>query len=185
MIDHARIYGLKTVVFRQSCIYGPRQFGIEDQGWVAHFAISAVLGRPITIYGDGRQVRDVLHIRDLLRAFDLAAERIDTCAGKAYNIGGGPGNATSLLELVYRLEPILDHAIHLDFGDWRPGDQRVYISDIRKAERDFGWVPETSIGEGLRDLCGWVQENKALFEGEKGESILSSTEVKAANVEMK
>ena len=164
MIDHARIYGLRTVVFRQSCIYGPRQFGIEDQGWVAHFVISAVLGRPITIYGDGRQVRDVLHIKDLIVAFDRAIERIDVCAGQAYNLGGGPQNATSLLELIYRLEPILDRAIPLAFGDWRPGDQWAYVSDIRKAERDLGWVPQMSIGKGLQDLCQWVQANKELFE---------------------
>ena len=164
MIDHARIYDLRTVVLRQSCIYGPRQFGIEDQGWVAHFVISAVLGRPITIYGDGRQVRDVLHIKDLIVAFDRAIERIDVCAGQAYNLGGGPQNATSLLELIYRLEPILDRAIPLAFGDWRPGDQWVYVSDIRKAERDLGWVPQMSIGKGLQDLCQWVQANKELFE---------------------
>ena len=165
MIDHARIYGLRTVVFRQSCIYGPRQFGVEDQGWVAHFVISAVLGRPITIYGDGRQVRDVLHVRDLLEAFDLAIDNIDVCVGKAYNLGGGPGNALSLLELIYRLEPQLDKAIPLIFDDWRPGDQRVYVSDVRKAERDLGWTPHTSIGEGLKDLCEWVQANKELFNG--------------------
>ena len=165
MIDHARIYGLRTVVFRQSCIYGPRQFGVEDQGWVAHFIISAVLGRPLTIYGDGKQVRDVLHVRDLLEAFDLAVDNIDVCAGKAYNLGGGPGNAISLLELIYRLEPELDKAIPLTFDDWRPGDQRVYISDVRKAERDMGWTPRTSIGEGLKDLCEWVKVNKKLFDG--------------------
>ena len=166
MIDHARIYGLRTVVFRQSCIYGPRQFGIEDQGWVAHFVISAVLGRPITIYGDGRQVRDVLHVKDLINVFDRAIERIEVCAGQAYNIGGGPQNATSLLELVYRLEPILDRAIPLTFDEWRTGDQRVYVSDVRKAEKDLGWEPRTSIGEGLQDLCEWVQANVELFSGQ-------------------
>ena len=170
MIDHARIFGLRSVVFRQSCIYGPRQFGIEDQGWLAHFVISAVHDRPITIYGDGKQVRDVLHVRDLLEAFDRAIEHIDVCAGQAYNMGGGPGNVTSLLELIYRLEPELNKAIPLNFGDWRPGDQRVYVSNIRKAERDLGWVPRTSIGEGLKDLCEWVQVNKKLF-GSKGVNV--------------
>jgi CDP-paratose 2-epimerase len=168
MIDHARIYGLRTVVFRQSCIYGPRQFGVEDQGWVAHFVISAVLGRPLTIFGDGKQVRDVLHVRDLLQAFDLAIDNIDVCAGKAYNLGGGPGNAISLLELIYRLEPELDKAIPLTFDDWRPGDQRVYVSDIRKANRDMGWAPRTSIGAGLKDLCQWVKTNRELFDGVGG-----------------
>ena len=176
MIDHARIYGLRTVVFRQSCIYGPRQFGIEDQGWVAHFVISAVLGRPITIYGDGRQVRDVLHVKDLINVFDRAIERIEVCAGQAYNLGGGPQNATSLLELVYRLEPILDRAIPLTFDEWRPGDQRVYVSDVRKAEKDLGWEPRTSIGEGLQDLCEWVQENVELFGGQNPDDERQSIE---------
>lgn len=162
--DYARIYGLKTVVFRQSCIYGPHQFGVEDQGWVAHFFISAVLGRPITIYGDGRQVRDVLHVRDLIEAFDRAVERIAVCCGQAYNLGGGPGNAISLLELISRLEAMLDRAIPLTFGDWRPGDQRVYISDIRKARRDLGWEPRITIDDGLKDLRDWVETNKELFQ---------------------
>jgi CDP-paratose 2-epimerase len=173
MIDHARIYGTRSVVFRQSCIYGPRQFGVEDQGWLAHFVISAVMDRPIMIYGDGKQVRDVLHVRDLLEAFDHAIERIDVCAGQAYNLGGGPGNITSLLELIYRLEPALDKAIPLTFGDWRPGDQKVYVSDIQKAERDLDWAPHTSIGEGLKDICEWVQANKGLFDG-KGIAVEKS-----------
>jgi CDP-paratose 2-epimerase len=169
MLDYSRIFGLRTVVFRQSCIYGPRQFGIEDQGWVAHFVISAMLDRPITIYGDGRQARDVLHVTDLVELFDMAVENIDICAGQAYNIGGGPRNATSLLELIYRLEPIMDRAIPLQFGDWRPGDQRVYVSDIRKAERDLGWTPTIALGEGLQDLCEWVASNKGLFQSLPGE----------------
>jgi CDP-paratose 2-epimerase len=152
MLDYARIYGLKTVVLRQSCIYGPRQFGVEDQGWVAHFVISAVMGRRINIYGDGRQVRDILHIDDLLDVYDRAIERIDVCRGQAYNIGGGPGNAISLLELIYRLEAGLDRAIPLYFGEWRPGDQKVYISDIRKARRDLGWSPRVSVNDGLASL---------------------------------
>ena len=176
MVDHARIYGLRTVVFRQSCIYGPRQFGIEDQGWVAHFVISAVLGRPITIYGDGRQVRDVLHVQDLIEAFDRAVDRIDICAGQAYNLGGGPQNTTSLLELIYRLEPILDRAIPLTFSDWRPGDQRVYVSDVRKAKEDLGWAPRTSIGAGLKDLCEWVHTNVELFNGQNPEDKQSLVE---------
>jgi CDP-paratose 2-epimerase len=166
MLDYARIYGLKTVVFRQSCIYGPRQFGVEDQGWVAHFVISAVTGRRISIYGDGRQVRDILHIDDLLDVYDRAIERIDVCRGQAYNIGGGPANAISLLELIYRLEASLDRAIPLYFGEWRQGDQRVYISDIRKAQRDLGWSPRVSVNDGLASLQEWVETNRALFDGE-------------------
>jgi CDP-paratose 2-epimerase len=166
MLDYARIYGLKTVVLRQSCIYGPRQFGVEDQGWVAHFVISAVMGRRISIYGDGRQVRDILHIDDLLDVYDRAIERIDVCRGQAYNIGGGPGNAISLLELIYRLEAGLDRAIPLYFGEWRAGDQKVYISDIRKAQRDLGWSPRVSVNDGLASLQEWVETNRALFDGE-------------------
>ncbi len=133
MLDYARIYGLKTVVFRQSCIYGPRQFGVEDQGWVAHFVISALLGRPITVFGDGKQVRDVLHVRDLITAFEAAVERIEVSQGQAYNLGGGPINTLSLLELIERLEDKLGESLSVSFKDWRPGDQKAYISDIRKA----------------------------------------------------
>lgn len=163
MLDYARIYGLRTVVFRQSCIYGRRQFGVEDQGWVAHFVIASLLGRPITIYGDGRQVRDVLFIDDLLDAYDLAIERIDVSQGQAYNLGGGPANVSSLLELIYRLEARQDRAITLSFRDWRPGDQKVYVSGIAKAERDLGWRPTTSVADGVEALVQWVEANRMLF----------------------
>ena len=164
LLDYARIYGLKTVVFRQSCIYGPRQFGIEDQGWVAHFVISAALGRPITIYGDGKQVRDILHVSDLIRAFELAIERIEISQGQAYNLGGGAQNALSLVELIARLERHMARRIAITFDDWRPGDQKVYVSDLRKAERDLGWHPQVGIEHGLEDLRGWVEANRGLFE---------------------
>ncbi|MFV2045118.1 MAG: NAD-dependent epimerase/dehydratase family protein [Anaerolineales bacterium] len=164
MLDYARIYGLKTVVFRQSCIYGPRQFGVEDQGWVAHFIISALLGRPITIYGDGKQVRDILHVRDLITAFEAAIEHIDVSRGQAYNIGGGSHNTLSLLELIDRLRAKVDRPITLEFDDWRPGDQKVYVSDIRKAKGDLGWEPLIGVGVGLSDLRQWVQSNRELFE---------------------
>ncbi|MFQ5922272.1 MAG: GDP-mannose 4,6-dehydratase [Anaerolineales bacterium] len=164
MLDYARVYGLKTVVFRQSCIYGPRQFGVEDQGWVAHFVISALLGRPTTIYGDGKQVRDILHVRDLITAFEAVIEHIDVSRGRAYNLGGGPQNTLSLLELIDRLEDKLDHPISASFDDWRPGDQRVYVSDIRKAESELGWAPQIGVGVGLADLWQWVTDNRELFE---------------------
>jgi CDP-paratose 2-epimerase len=170
MLDYARIYGLRTVVFRQSCIYGRRQFGVEDQGWVAHFVIATLLGRPITIYGDGRQVRDVLFIDDLLDAYDRAIERIDVSRGQAYNIGGGPDNVSSLLELIYRLEARQDRAITLSFRDWRPGDQRVYVSGIGKAERDLGWQPTTSVANGVEALCQWVEANRTLFDAGRRET---------------
>jgi CDP-paratose 2-epimerase len=163
-IDYDRIYGLKTVVFRQSCIYGPRQFGVEDQGWMAHFVISALLGRPITIFGDGRQVRDVLHIGDLISVYERAIERIDDIHGRAYNIGGGPENASSLLEMIYRLEARFDRAIPLIFSQWRPGDQRIYVSDIRQAKLDLDWEPRMGVEDGLEELCQWVEDHQDLIE---------------------
>ena len=163
MLDYARIYGMKTVVFRQSCIYGPRQFGVEDQGWVAHFVISALLGRPITIFGDGKQVRDILHIRDLIAAIESAIEHIDVSQGEAYNLGGGPLNTLSLLELIDRLRAKSDREISVDFDEWRPGDQKVYVSDIRKAKADLGWEPMVGVGVGLSDLRQWVGANRNLF----------------------
>ncbi|HIE29658.1 TPA: NAD-dependent epimerase/dehydratase family protein [Candidatus Poribacteria bacterium] len=161
--DYARIYGLRTVVFRQSCIYGPHQFGIEDQGWVAYFTIQNELQRPITIYGDGKQVRDVLFVGDLIRAFELATQKIDVAQGQIYNIGGGPQNTLSLLELVDLLENMTDKKMQYTFSDWRPGDQRVYISDIRKAKKDLGWNPKVRIPEGLKILHSWVKENREIL----------------------
>ncbi len=162
--DYHRIYGLPTVVFRQSCIYGPRQFGIEDQGWVAWFVIAAVTGRPITIYGDGKQVRDLLHVSDLIRAYDLAIEHIERAAGQIYNLGGGPANTLSIwAEFGPLLERLLGRPIPVAYDDWRPGDQRVFIADIRKAERDLGWQPQIGVEEGVRRLFEWVKEHRTLF----------------------
>lgn len=161
--DYARIYGLRTVVFRQSCIYGYRQFGIEDQGWVAWFVIAAVLGRPITIYGDGMQVRDVLFIEDLIAAYDMAWQQIDVTAGQVYNIGGGANNTMSLLELLGILRTSLAIELPVTHADWRPGDQPVYVSDIRKAESVFGWRPNTTCQEGVAKLIAWVQANREML----------------------
>jgi CDP-paratose 2-epimerase len=162
--DYARIYGLRSVVFRQSCIYGPRQFGIEDQGWVAWFVIAAVLGRQITIYGDGKQVRDVLHVDDLLDVYDAAIEKIDVAAGRVFNIGGGPRNVMSVwAEFGPILERLLGKEIPVARGDWRPGDQKVFYADIRVAERELGWKPKISVEEGVEMLFRWVRENKNLF----------------------
>lgn len=158
--DYARIYGLKTVVFRQSCIYGERQFGIEDQGWVAWFTIAAIIGKPITIYGDGKQVRDVLYVQDLIRAFDMAYQRIDVTAGKIYNIGGGSPNAMSLLQLLEYLRLDIRQKINVEYSDWRPGDQKVYISDCTKAKFEFGWEPVISPQEGVKSLLRWIQDNQ-------------------------
>lgn len=161
--DYARIYGLKTVVFRQSCIYGYRQFGIEDQGWVAWFTIASLFDTPITIYGDGKQVRDSLFITDLIEAYDLAFQKIDSVSGKIYNIGGGPSNTLSLLQLIDLLEKKYSKKIKYSFSDWRPGDQPVFVSDVSKAFKDLGWAPKTSVSEGVDKLASWVEENKELF----------------------
>lgn len=162
--DYARMYGLETVVFRQSCIYGYRQFGLEDQGWVAWFIIAALLGRPITIYGDGKQVRDVLFIDDLIRAYDAAWENINRIKGKVYNIGGGPQNTASLRDLIALLKIEVAPDLNPSSADWRPGDQPVYISNIDKAFHDFGWRPEIDFKEGIRCLVKWVKDNKPMLE---------------------
>ncbi|MCJ7532024.1 MAG: GDP-mannose 4,6-dehydratase [Anaerolineales bacterium] len=162
--DYYRIYGLPTVVFRQSCIYGPRQFGIEDQGWLAWFIIAAITQRPITIYGNGKQVRDVLQVDDLLDIYDLAVAKIETTAGQVYNIGGGAQNTISVWkEFSPKLERLLGRQIPVSWSDWRPGDQPVYISDIRKAEKQLGWKPKINVDEGLQRLYQWVFENRHLF----------------------
>jgi CDP-paratose 2-epimerase len=163
--DYARIYGLRTVVFRQSCIYGTRQFGVEDQGWVAHFCIAARMGRPITIFGDGKQVRDVLWIEDLIQAYQSAAKNIDVAAGRIYNIGGGPDNTMSIwAEFGPLLEQQAGHSIPVTYAEWRPGDQAVYIGDIRKAERELGWTPRISVEEGVSKLWAWVDQNPEFFQ---------------------
>jgi len=162
--DYARIYGLRSVVFRQSCIYGPRQFGVEDQGWVAWMTIAAVTGKPITIYGDGKQIRDVLHVEDLLDAYDAAIARIETVKGQVYNVGGGPENTMSIwTEFGPKLKKLLCKPIPVGRGDWRPGDQKVFVADIRKAERELGWKPKIGVEEGMKKLFEWVKENRNLF----------------------
>ncbi len=162
--DYARIYDLPTVVMRQSCIYGPRQFGVEDQGWMAWMTIAAVTGKQITIYGDGKQIRDILHVEDLINAYDAAIEKIDTAKGRVYNLGGGPENTMSIwTEFGPMLEGLLGKPIPVAHGDWRPGDQKVFVADIRKAEKELGWRPKIGVKEGVTRLFEWVKENKRLF----------------------
>jgi CDP-paratose 2-epimerase len=162
--DYARIYDLPTVVLRQSCIYGPRQFGVEDQGWVAWMVIAAVTGRPITIYGDGKQIRDLLHVYDLCDAYDTVIENIDQVKGEVFNLGGGPQNTMSIwTEFGPRLEKLLGKPIPVARGDWRPGDQKVFVADIRKAEQMLGWKPKFDVESGVRQLFDWVNANKNLF----------------------
>lgn len=163
--DYHRIYGMRTIVFRNSCIYGQRQFGVEDQGWVAWFCIAAVQGRPITIYGDGRQVRDILAIDDLIAACMQAIEHIDVTRGQVYNIGGGADNTMAIWsEFEPILRDLIGHPIPVTYADWRPGDQKVYVSNITRARRDFGWAPAIGVEEGIRRLYHWVVANRALFD---------------------
>lgn len=162
--DYARIYDLPTVVFRQSCIYGIRQFGVEDQGWVAWFVIAALTGKPISIYGDGKQVRDILFVEDLCDAYDAAFQRLPQIGGQVFNIGGGRKNTISIwLEFKPILEKLLGKKIETTNGDWRPGDQPVFISDIRKANKLLNWAPKVGAEEGISRLFTWVKENLDLF----------------------
>lgn len=156
--DYARIYGMPAVVFRQSCIYGRRQFGNEDQGWVMHFVRNAVAKKSINIYGDGRQVRDVLNIEDLVDVYEVALDNLRVVSGKIYNIGGGSQNTISLLELVRMLEKKTGRKIELKFGDWRLGDQKVYVSGIAKTKKELGWNPKVGVSEGIDDLILWAKE---------------------------
>jgi len=155
--DYSRIYGLRSFVVRQSCIYGTRQFGVEDQGWVAWFTIASVLGLPTAIYGDGKQVRDLLWVDDLLGLYDLCLER--GRPGSIYNAGGGPANRASVLEVLGELERQLGRTIPRTFADWRPGDQRVFYSDNRKAAEELGWAPRTGVQAGMEQLVAWVNEH--------------------------
>ena len=166
-LDFARIYQIPATSFRQSCVYGPRQFGVEDQGWVAWFAIASMLGRDITIFGDGKQVRDVLHVDDLLRAYEAAIRAPDKVAQQAFNVGGGPGQILSLLDLVEMLESRLGRDIALRWDDWRPGDQQVYVSDIRKLDTALSWKPEIGVESGIAQLMDWVEQNRNAFRTER------------------
>jgi len=157
--DYHRIYGLRTVVLRQSCIYGYRQFGVEAQGWIAWFTIAALTGRRLTIYGDGMQARDVLFIDDLIDCYLKTIRNIDTCEGEIYNIGGGPANRLSLLELISQLESLTGHSLDVQYAGWRPGDQKVYISNIAKAYRGLKWQPRTGVSAGLRRIFRWAEQN--------------------------
>lgn len=162
--DYHRIYGIPTVVFRQSCIYGPRQFGVEDQGWVAWFIIAATLGKPITVYGNGKQVRDLLYIDDLIEVYLLAASDPSKVSGKIYNVGGGPQCTLSVLELLEQLENLLGKKLNFKFAPWRPGDQPIYVSDIGKIGRETGWQPAITPRAGVEKLYAWVSDNRPVLE---------------------
>jgi len=161
--DYYRIFGLPTIVFRQSCIYGNRQMGFEDQGWMAHFIISVLLGRPLTVFGDGKQVRDALYVDDLISAFLKATDGINKTKGEIYNIGGGVKNSISLLEFIRILEKRFGKKIRLKFGKERIGDQKVFISDNSKLEKSLNWKPKVELEEGIEKLIVWVEDNVSLF----------------------
>ncbi len=163
VIDYARIYDLRTVNFRQSCIYGHRQFGMEDQGWLAWFTIAHLLEEPVTIYGNGKQVRDILFVEDLIDAYLAAIERIDQVTGLTFNMGGGPDNTLSLLELLELLRERSGRAVKHSFDEWRPGDQPIYVSNIRRARELLNWEPKISVQEGFKSLFDWVSANRGMF----------------------
>ncbi len=156
VLDYARSYGLRAIVFRMSCIYGPHQFGTEDQGWVAHFLLRAAEERPIVLYGDGMQVRDVLFVEDLVRAFLLAHEHVEAISGRAFNIGGGAENTVSLLELIGMIGELQGRRPQVFFENWRTGDQRYYVSDTRSFTAATGWRPLVTVPEGVGNLYNWL-----------------------------
>ena len=156
VLDYARCFGLAAVVFRMSCIYGPHQCGTEDQGWVAHFLMRARTRGTLTIYGDGRQVRDVLFVEDLVDALLLAMRGIERLAGEAFNIGGGPANSVSLLELLDIMSGHLGLAVRVEHAGWRSGDQRYYVTDSGKFSAATGWAPAIAVAEGVARLHDWL-----------------------------
>jgi CDP-paratose 2-epimerase len=161
VLDYARSFDLPTCVLRMSCIYGPRQLGTEDQGWVAHFLIRALAGQGISLYGDGRQVRDILHVADAVQAYLAALDRIEQVKGRAFNLGGGPANAVSLRQLIAHIERLLGRPVALDYGDWRAGDQRYYVSDMRAARAALGLGEPIGWRRGVEDLRRWLAAEHA------------------------
>jgi CDP-paratose 2-epimerase len=155
--DYSRVFGLRAAVLRMSCVYGPRQFGNEDQGWIAHFVRAALLRQRLTIYGDGRQVRDALFVSDAVDAWISVLRQIDVARGRTFNLGGGAANSVSLLELIELIARLTGNHISYDFADWRPGDQPWYVTDIRALSSAIGWQPRVSLAEGLIRLQEWLQ----------------------------
>lgn len=160
VLDYAKSYGVPTAVLRMSCIYGPRQFGTEDQGWVAHFLIRALSGEPISIYGDGKQVRDILHVDDAVTAYRAVLADIGRVKGSVFNLGGGPHNAVSILGVLREIEKLTAHPLRTDFGDWRAGDQYYFVADTRKLEHELDWRAHVRWRSGLRHLAEWLVENR-------------------------
>ena len=161
VLDYGRSFGVPTAVLRMSCIYGQRQMGTEDQGWVAHFILRALRGEPISIYGDGCQVRDVLDVGDAVDAYVAAWRRIEAVSGRAFNLGGGPANAISLRQLLAHIADLTGRPVETRYADWRAGDQRYYVSDTGRATRELGLRPARPWREGVAALAGWLREERA------------------------
>lgn len=162
VLDYARSFGLPTCVLRMSCIYGQRQMGTEDQGWVAHFLIRSLKGEPISIYGDGCQVRDVLDISDAVEAYSSAWKHIGAVQGRAFNLGGGPGNSISLRQLVAHIQEVIGRPVETDYSDWRAGDQRYYVSDTRLVTQALGLKSPVPWRKGVAALAAWLQTERGL-----------------------
>lgn len=162
VLDYARSYGLPASVLRMSCVYGPRQFGTEDQGWVAHFLIRALEGQGVSVYGDGGQVRDILHVSDAVAAYRMVLADIDALAGRAFNLGGGPANAVSLLDVLAEIERIADRPVPIAHGDWRQGDQPWFVADTSALSAATAWQARMPWREGLADLAGWLRSERGL-----------------------
>jgi CDP-paratose 2-epimerase len=162
VLDYARSFGVPTAVLRMSCIYGMRQMGTEDQGWVAHFLIRALEGETITLYGDGHQVRDIMDVRNAVEAYMHAWERIETISGRAFNLGGGPDNSVSLRELIAYMSELLGREVDLRYEDWRAGDQRYFVADTRVAREALGLSPAVPWKEGVKLLAEWLRESRGL-----------------------
>ncbi|MFL6734379.1 MAG: SDR family NAD(P)-dependent oxidoreductase [Sphingomicrobium sp.] len=162
VLDYARSFGVPSVVFRMSCIYGQRQMGTEDQGWVAHFLIRALEGKPITLYGDGRQVRDILDVRNAVDAYLRALNRVEQVQGRAFNLGGGPDNSVSLLQLLDEIRVATGREVEVNFEDWRPGDQRWYVSDTRAAQAALGLAKPIGWRDGVANLAEWLAAERGL-----------------------
>jgi CDP-paratose 2-epimerase len=167
VLDYARSFGMRTAVLRMSCIYGMRQMGTEDQGWVAHFLIRALEGKPITLYGDGYQVRDILDVSNAVEAYLKAWERIDDISGRAFNLGGGAGNAVSLRELLAHISGLLGREVEVEYSDWRAGDQRYFVADTAALRTALGLSPEVPWKAGVAALLDWLKEARGL--GERAE----------------
>jgi CDP-paratose 2-epimerase len=161
VLDYARSFGIPTAVLRMSCIYGPRQFGTEDQGWVAHFLLRALAGEPITIYGDGKQVRDILEVSDTVAAYRALLADIERVRGHAFNLGGGPANAVSLRVLLDEIAAITGRPVAVTPGDWRKGDQLYFVADTRRLQAAVGWQARVGWRAGVRNLARWLAENRA------------------------